>query len=57
MTVLRWLTSDTIMDATAPPHREVHHGAPEPGGYDPIHPKWLADFRFDAHSGLTSYIA
>jgi hypothetical protein len=56
MTVLRWLTSDAIMDATAAPHREVHHAAPGPGG-EPINPKWLADFRFDTHSGLTSDIA
>ena len=57
MTVLRWLTSDAIMDATAAPHRELHHAATEPGGYVPINPKWLADFRFDAHSEFTSYIA
>jgi hypothetical protein len=41
------------MEATASPLREVHH-APEPGGDEPINPKWLTDFRFDAHSGLTS---
>ncbi|MEH2548820.1 hypothetical protein V1283_005465 [Bradyrhizobium sp. AZCC 2262] len=45
------------MEATASPHREVHHAAPEPGGYESINPKWLANFRFDAHSGLTSDIA
>jgi hypothetical protein len=45
------------MDATASPHREEHHAAPEPGGYEPINPEWLADFRFDAHSGLTLDIA
>ena len=45
------------MDATAAPHREAHHAAPEPDDYDPINPEWLADVRFDAHSGLTSDIA
>jgi hypothetical protein len=35
----------------------VHHAAPEPGGHEPINPQWLADFRFDAHSGLTTDIA
>jgi len=45
------------MSATASRHREVHHAAPEPGGYEPINPKCLADFRFDAHSGLASDIA
>jgi hypothetical protein len=44
------------MEATASPLREVHH-APEPGGNELINPKWLMDFRFDAHSGLTSDIA
>jgi len=24
------------MEATASPHREVHHAAPEAGGYEPI---------------------
>jgi hypothetical protein len=34
MASLRWLTSGAIMEATASPHREVHHAAPEPGGYE-----------------------
>ena len=42
------------MDATASPHREAHHAAPEPGGYEPINSKWLAGFRFDAQTGLTT---
>ena len=45
------------MEASASPHREAHHAAPERGGYEPINPNWLADFRFDAHSGLKSDIA
>jgi hypothetical protein len=57
MTVLRWLTSDAIMDVTASPHREVHHAAPGAGSDESINPRRLADFRFDAHSGLMSDIA
>ncbi len=30
------------MSATAAPHREVRHAAPEPDDYDPINPEWLA---------------
>ena len=57
MASLRWLTSEAIMDATASSRREAHHAAPEPVGREPINPKWLADFRFDTHFGLTSDIA
>jgi hypothetical protein len=57
MTSLRWLTSDTIVDAIASPHREVNHAAPGAGGDESINPTRLADFRFDAHSGLMSDIA
>jgi hypothetical protein len=45
------------MSDAATQHRELHHAAPEPGRYEPMNPKWLADFRFDAHSGLMSDIA
>jgi len=32
---------DAIMDAVSAPHREAHHAAPEPGGYEAINPQWF----------------